>query len=166
MEQPIVVENFLSEGDFNTLSQTLAPDSSFPWFHHPQNRKSNALSNNQFTHMFYIPGEWTSESRELLKPALDLIDPFVIVRLKANLLLNTFDRHSGGYHTDCLRDDIAWSGVLYLDTCNGPTDFKDGPNIEAVANRFVKFPSYMEHMSWTATDASYRRVINFNWIPK
>jgi len=156
----------LNDGDFNRLRETLAPDNNLPWFQLRHNRESKELFNNQFTHMFYVPGEWVSDTREILVPAINRIDPFLLIRVKANLLLHTAEPHCGGYHTDSMRDDIAWSGVLYLDTCNGPTDFKDGPKIDAVANRFIKFPGYLEHMSWTATDTSFRRVINFNWIPK
>ena len=102
----------------------------------------------------------------VLEPLVKTLNPFALIRAKANLLLYSGPKpFFGGFHIDTDREDICMTGLLYLDTCNGATEFEGGEKVDAVANRFVQFPASTRHGSWGPTDVPYRRVINFNWIP-
>ena len=57
--------------------------------------------------------------------------------------------------------------VIYVNTNNGYTEFKDGEEVrkvESVANRMVFFDAELSHRGVSSTDSRYRCVINFNWF--
>jgi len=51
-----------------------------------------------------------------------------------------------------------------MNTCDGYTLFEDGTKIESIANRLVTFPNGMKHTGTSTTNASFRMVINFNYV--
>ena len=55
------------------------------------------------------------------------------------------------------------TGIYYVNSNDGYTEFKDGTKVESVANRVVAFPCTVPHAGTTCTDASVRTVINFNF---
>ena len=65
---------------------------------------------------------------------------------------------------DKLSLDQMKTGILYLNTNNGKTFFKDEKEIESIENRMVIFPTSMMHSGSTHTDQPVRVVINFNWF--
>ena len=165
-----VTDDFLSPEDFEILNGTTKPGENFPWVCHLNNVNNTGfdthLQNMQHSHVFYLRGEWMSGCSSVLDPVIQKLNAFVLIRVKANLLLYSGpEPFFGGFHTDTYREDICRTGILYLDTCNGSTEFEGGEKVDAVANRFVQFPANVRHGSWGATDVPYRRVINFNWIP-
>tara|TARA_R100001129_G_scaffold166205_1_gene133226 strand:- start:1375 stop:1890 length:516 start_codon:yes stop_codon:yes gene_type:complete len=165
-----VTDGFLNPNDFSSINDAMKPGSDFSWYHHLNNLNElgpeNYLRNNQHSHVFYFGGAWKSDKAPILEPVIKSINAFALVRVKANLLLYSGpELFFGGFHIDVDREDICTTAILYLDTCNGPTEFEDGEKINSVANRLVQFPANVRHGSWTATDVPYRRVINFNWIP-
>ena len=56
------------------------------------------------------------------------------------------------------------TGILYLNTNDGYTEFEDGKIVNSVANRFVEFPSNILHRGVSQTDTEWRSVINFNYF--
>ena len=58
------------------------------------------------------------------------------------------------------------TGILYVNTCNGYTEFKNGEKVDSVANRFVTFPGDMYHGGSSTTNDIKRVVVNINWIPE
>lgn len=165
-----VTDNFLDLSDFLLIDDATKAGADFPWYHHLNNINElgpeNHLCNNQHSHVFYWANEWKSEKATILEPVFKKINAFALIRVKANLLLYSGpEPFFGGFHIDTDREDICRTGILYLDTCNGPTEFEGGEKVDAVANRFVQFPASTRHGSWGATNVPYRRVINFNWIP-
>ena len=56
-----------------------------------------------------------------------------------------------------------FTGVFYINTCNGGTKFKNGPKVKSVANRVVIFDTNFEHAAVTCTDKQSRVVVNFNF---
>lgn len=165
-----VTDGFLSPEDFETLNDPMKPGENFPWVYHLNNINEIGfdahLQNMQSSHVFYSKGEGLSDFSFVLEPVIRKLNPFTLIRAKANLLSYSGPKpFFGGFHIDTDREDICMTGILYLDTCNGPTEFEGGEKVDAVANRFVQFPASTRHGSWKATDVPYRRVINFNWIP-
>ena len=113
---------------------------------------------------------------QVLVPILMKIDPLSLTRIKANLTLKddtpVDDSH---YHTDdkycdCVEDggkgeDAAMTtAIYYVNTNNGGTQFKNGEQVDSVANRLVVFPCHMYHAPIGHTDEKNRIVINFNYF--
>ena len=67
-----------------------------------------------------------------------------------------------------LHNDVSphkgYTGVFYLNTCNGYTVFEDGRKVESVDNRLLKFDGNLKHAGSSVTDAQRRIVINLNWV--
>ena len=55
------------------------------------------------------------------------------------------------------------TAILYLNTNNGGTQFKDGTFVQSKANTLVKFPCNTLHASIHCTDAKLRYVMNMNY---
>ena len=55
------------------------------------------------------------------------------------------------------------TAVYYYNTNNGKTVFKNGHEVESVANRIVIFPNDWHHTGQYQTDAPVRYVLNLNW---
>ena len=113
---------------------------------------------------------------QVLIPIIGKIDPVSMCRIKANLTLRDdtpFD--DSHYHTDdrycnCVEDggkgeDAAMTtAIYYVNTNNGGTQFKNGEQVDSVANRLVVFPCHMYHAPIGHTDEKNRIVINFNYF--
>ena len=104
----------------------------------------------------------------LLYPIFLLLDPRLILRIKANLQPKTPEIEMTPWHQDIsignkLKDEIT-NCILYMNTNNGYTELKDGTKIESIENRLVMFSNSLEHRGTTCTDVKKRVVINFNFI--
>jgi Rps23 Pro-64 3,4-dihydroxylase Tpa1-like proline 4-hydroxylase len=62
--------------------------------------------------------------------------------------------------------DNLKTAVFYINSNNGSTIFKDGTEIESIANRLVVFKSNLDHSSVSCTDQKARYVINLNYYDK
>ena len=95
------------------------------------------------------------------------LNPYIIYRSKANLRPRTHVKRASGWHTDvddCLN---ATTGILYINTCDGYTEFKDtDQKVYSKENRFITFPSKWEHRATSCTDSKYRMVLNLNYTPQ
>ena len=124
----------------------------------------------QFTHCFYMENEWMPHAKDtyqILEPTLKLLDPASLVRIKANLVPRTPEIVTHGFHVDHeqLLDRMKIA-VLYINTNNGQTLFKNGQTVDSVANRIVIFNGDMLHSGTTTTNRKVRCVINFNYISR
>jgi len=57
--------------------------------------------------------------------------------------------------------------ILYLNTCDGGTEFKINDKIEFIKseeNKIVIFNSNIEHRAVTSKNADFRYIINFNYF--
>lgn len=153
-----IIDNFLPNDYFEKLQSTILGPF-FPW-HFNNGIVSPYDENFQFTHMFYGDFEPKSNYFGMIFPIIEKFNPSSIVRSKANLLVKTdqlvqYDFHSD--HHDCI------TAILYVNSNNGKTIFKDGNEVESVANRMVIFDSNIEHTGTSCTDEKIRVVINFNY---
>ena len=80
------------------------------------------------------------------------------MRVKLNLLTKTNEIVEHDYHKDSESSD-ALTSILYLNTNNGYTRFKD-KNIKSEANTLITFPSATFHSGTTCTDEGFRLVLN------
>ena len=161
-----IIDDFLSIPDFDKLSQYLCGPN-FQWYLQPtivNNREG--LDQYQFTHCFYNVAKphlnnWSS----ILDPVLDTLKAKYIFRVKANLRPRTTQGVLSDYHTDMeLNQQTA---ILYLNTNNGYTKFKDDSlkDVKSVANRLVTFYGALKHCGCSCTDDNARIVLNINYIP-
>jgi hypothetical protein len=157
-----VTDNFLELDKFTFLQKSLLEGENFPWYYNDFILYGDDKSKIQFTHTFFLNGDINSGLFDLLIPVLDLIKPTKLLRVKANLGHKTYEHEIGGYHTDT--NEPCKTAVLYMNTNNGYTMFKDGTKIVSLENRFIEFDSDMEHTGVSQTDTQVRCLINFNYL--
>lgn len=171
-----IYDSFLSESEFNQLAEAMY---SIPWHFsgvkvskETKTMTENSvdeISNFQFTHNFYANMQVTSNYFYILDKFIIFFECFSIIRIKANL---TTPHESSiklfGFHEDCkqLSDkNISYkTAIFYVNTNNGKTVFRNGKEIESVANRLIIFDGNLEHTGTTHSDTKTRCVINFNYI--
>lgn len=161
-----IQDNFLTEKEFLNIQSTLM-SSSFPWYYNPAVVTMEDLKEHfQFTHTFYSEYESNSEYIKLLHPLIDIIKPLSILRIKANLLTKTSEHVEHGLHVDCLPNvnSKITTGILYINTNNGYTKFKNGNKVQSIKNKYIEFDATELHTGSTCTDENTRIVINFNYI--
>ena len=154
------IKNFLKKKDFKQLENTMH-GVFFPWF-------LNAVVTTrpdfyQLCHIFFIDHKVNSQFFKDLKPILDILKPRELLRIKANLLFKTPKIVEHGYHVDT--NEPHHTAILYLNSNNGYTRFKDGKKITSEKNKLIKFDGSLQHTGSSCTDHSHRTVINCNYIP-
>jgi hypothetical protein len=69
------------------------------------------------------------------------------------------------FHTDVKDPQLdCKTAILYFNTNNGKTVFKNKKEIKSVANKLVLFPTKLEHTGTTHTNTKYRLVLNLNYF--
>lgn len=164
-----IFDNFLDPQCFKELQSVLC-GSNFPWYYSSVVVNGrDGIDHFMFTHSFYREWEYcpSSDHYFLLDPFLRKINPYGIIRIKANLLSRTEKHVEHGFHTDVCksRQKSIKTAIFYVNTNNGYTKFEDGDIIESIENRLVVFDSGINHTGSTCTDKKTRIVINFNYYP-
>ena len=157
-----VIDNFLPSDEFKKIESHLLDDD-FTW-----NWNKGILDDDdppgsyQFTHAFFMNGKLSDS--DLLKPCMYKLGCKTLVRVKSNLNTRTVFHRNGGYH----RDNSSFGfdmkvALLYINTNNGCTKIKGYGKVKCVANRLVRFNSYVEHAGISCTDKKRKVVLNFNY---
>jgi len=158
-----IYKNFLKKKEFKYLEDLMfKPNNSFPWYLSPIMTSTDKFS--QLVHIFYFDDKINSSFLKELTPILDLLKPKKLIRIKANLVMRAPSIRDHGYHVDYSIPDLV-TAILYLNSNNGYTRFKEGGKIFSERNKLVKFKGNKHHTGSTCTDKEYRSVINFNYIP-
>ena len=158
-----ITDNFLDKETFKSIQDLMLNDS-FDWYYTTSVTFEKVIRNEfQFIHIFYQFGQ-PRKSYSVIHPIIKKINPFCLVRIKANLLTITPKIKEFDFHTDYKNKQNLTTAILYLNTCNGYTIFKDGTKVESVANRLLEFDSQLEHTGTTCTDKNVRAVINLNYF--
>ena len=170
-----VFDNFLGKKEFAEIEEVMMGEE-FPWFYKPskvlkddselKNHTGDLRYNFQFLHMFYTNSMPQSNFFPLLSPLLNKIDPFALLRAKANLTTRTEKIIEYGYHTDYPDKKDFKSAVFYINTNDGATVFENGEKVQSVANRLVVFDTNMMHTGTSHTDEKTRVLINLNFYEK
>jgi hypothetical protein len=71
-------------------------------------------------------------------------------------------QYKSDYHVDF--EYPCKTAILYLNTCNGYTEFNKKTKIKCEENKILIFDSNIEHCAVSQTDAEKRIVINFNYF--
>jgi hypothetical protein len=162
-------DNFLPEEEFLALQNVMLSEY-FPWYYTDTILKeyypgdSTSFDYNfLFSHVFYFNGNTSSSHMSALAPLINKINPFSLLRIKANLYPRTDEIVQHGWHIDFQNVKFR-TAVFYLNTNNGKTIFKEGLEVESVENRLVEFDTDLYHCSTSCTDAKIRANINLNYI--
>ena len=161
-----IIDDFLSPSDFELVHNYLTGDN-FTWnYNNGIANKKRGLDQFQFVHTFFdISKPSLNNWSNFLQPVLTRLNAQFIFRIKANLRPRTAQGVLSPFHTDMnLNQQTA---ILYLNTNNGYTKFKDDAldDVPSVANRLVTFYGHLEHCGVSATDCNNRIVLNINYIP-
>ena len=121
-----IYRNFLSKVDFKNLEQ-LIMDYNFPWFFSKVSTVGKGNYYRQFEHTFIlekgIPNT-TEYALNILKPLFNKLNCREINRVKANLLWRDCKITEHSMHVD-QEVENGKTAVLYINTCNGYTKFKN-----------------------------------------
>ena len=155
-------KNFLPKENFNQLYE-LITNNDFPW--RIRDRMTLDDNNYYFTHNFYNNFYHSSEYYfNYIIPILARLNCKAPIEIRSNMVINKLFEKSG-WHTD--NNYKSTTAILYLNTCNGGTEFKINNEIKFVnaeENKIIIFPSNIEHRACTSTDSDRRYIINFNYF--
>ena len=185
-KQITVVDNFLPPYDFILLKKLLFSDQMTWEFGSKVDKTNDDLANYQFVLIFLDPIEIlkVSPHADKLNVFMEKLGVESIFRIKANLEGWKSEPYHSGFHIDngcptdtCIartannkyedrRVEDMTTGIYYVNTCNGYTEFEDGTIVNSVENRFVSFPGKTLHRGVSQTDTKARIVINFNYWTK
>ena len=164
--KPRIINNFVDQNSFQLLKNDMF-GSEFCWNYNEAFDYENEEGDRfQFTHNFYSNIGPCSAYYGRLNGILGALRPKEIFRIKANLLTKTSEIVKNSFHIDIdALDILPWkTGILYMNTNDGYTEFEDGTVVESVANRFVIFPANMKHRGTSCTNEKIRVAINFNYL--
>ena len=163
-----ILDDFLSNEDFYKLRDFVAnPD--FPWFF--QDGITEPKDGFRYGHSVWKPlnGIVTplgSELYNLIAPILIKLEAKPITRIKVNSDIINEVPYVSKYHVDndWCNDKYAWTGIYYLNTNNGYTEFEFGGKVGSVENRLLLFRANQNHRGVGQTDTTRRIALNINMM--
>ena len=103
---------------------------------------------------------------QYILPILNQLEVKAPIEVRANLSPSCFyKKNACDFHVD--RDYDSKTAILYLNDCNGGTEFKINNKIELVKaeeNKIVIFDTNTQHRGTKSTDQDFRYIINFNYF--
>ena len=170
MSSAVVKDNFIPKGSFEILQKQLLGTKMNWSFRTDKVKDTESTDSFQFVHMFYAPympkKGWPviEDKVNLLETLLYTLNPYIVIKIKANLTPRTAVPDKTDFHID-LGDFLGQkTAIFYLNTNNGYTEFEDGTIVESVANRICVFDGSERHRGVSCTDEKMRVVINLNYI--
>ena len=164
----IIIDNFLPESYHNDLLNLLE-GRTFPWFYNKTVTQEKQDDNSYY--FAHVPIEVTPE-RSISTEYFNNFQAILyfmedkanfriesLYRIKCGLYPNIGYAKKNDWHVD--RPDDHYVGLYYVNSSDGPTDFRD-QSVECVANRFVLFDGSLFHRSTHPTDVKGRINININ----
>tara|TARA_R100000458_G_scaffold19274_1_gene16869 strand:- start:149 stop:679 length:531 start_codon:yes stop_codon:yes gene_type:complete len=163
-----IYDKFLAEHDFELLSSLLMGPN-VPWYYNDAIAgKETHLDGYQFVHNFFNVNKpfdkQQSQYSSFIMPVLHKLTPKYVLRVKANLRPKTKELVTSDWHTDT--EIESKTAILYLNSNDGYTVFKQGDKVYSQANRLVLFESHMEHAGTSCTNDKKRVVLNINYTPR
>ena len=166
-----IVDNFLNSEDFFFVKESiLGPRMYWLYEDHKVSKNDNELQATQFYHMFC---EFYKASNliYMVEPIFKKLNIIALYRIKANLEpYKGNQKYCSDFHYDFTSPNTGKpnkemkTGIFYLNTNNGYTEFEDGTIVESIENRFVEFSSDTLHRGVSSTDVKKRIVLNFNYF--
>jgi hypothetical protein len=165
MKNYTIVDNFLSDCQFNLICKQTIENDYFPLYFKKYVAHENSNDGIYFTHKFFDDGKVTSSFFHILDPILNKISPKQILRIQFNLYPKTIFIKRHTYHKDF---NFSHNGLIYyLNSNNGKTILKNevfNTKIKSLQNRALLFDPSKKHASTTCTNQKFRSNIIFNYI--
>ena len=173
-----IIDNYLSPDQHRKIYDFMLVDGGLDWkFNNKKVTTQNdyGITDYQFTHLFFTFYSCGGKGKHVVSDSIDLLIPLVnkiqfvaLHRIKANLEPLSKKRSYSDFHYDLHKDGKPCStmttGIYYVNTNDGYTEFETGDKVESVANRFVKFPSNIKHRGVSQVDTKVRCVLNLNYF--
>jgi Rps23 Pro-64 3,4-dihydroxylase Tpa1-like proline 4-hydroxylase len=161
-----IVKNFLDKDFFQDL-QNLITQSEFPWFQRKTMVVGTTDNLGYFTHSFYNNNQINCDAYfKYIIPILKKLNSKAVVEVRANLAPSCFlKKDACAFHTD--NSYKCKTAILYLNTCDGGTEFKINDEIKFIKseeNKIVIFNSDIEHRATKSTNVDFRYILNFNYF--
>ena len=156
-----IIDNFLEDNVFTRIQNIVMGDY-FPWYFNDFKSDGYGTNNYQFTHTIVKNDMILSSYFPVIYDAFFAkLGIKKVLRVKLNLTTRTENLFNHGFHVDTLLK--SKTAVFYVNTNNGKTVFKNGEEVNSVANRVVIFDTDLEHAATSHTDEKTRVVVNFNY---
>jgi|TARA_E500000318_G_C3485949_1_gene182352 hypothetical protein len=157
-----IIDNFLPEEDFKIL-QKIVMGKTIPWYYAKEtNTGAKELSDFYFFHNLFDIHPLSDLYTIFLDKLITKINMFALKRAKLNCYPWSENLIKHKFHIDYQVKHKAL--ILYFNTCNGFTMFKDNIKIESKENRALLFDGSELHRSTNCTDDKARFNININYI--
>ena len=158
--------NFLPVEPFQHIKDFILEED-FPWRRRDSMVYGGKKNQMFFTYSFYNEMNPSSEFYEpLIIPILKKLNSVAPIQVRTNMLISSLFNKSS-WHTDY--DYKCKTAILYLNDCDGGTEFKiDGKIIfiKAEANKIVVFDTKILHRAVTSKEEPIRYILNFNYFTK
>jgi hypothetical protein len=157
-----VVDDFLDRKEFEVIQDKLLYGG-IPWYYSSNVSGDKNDSDFYFASILYdhMSGS-RSEFLNVVLPIIAVLQPTILIRVKANLYPNTGKQIRHEFHRDYTFSHQG--AIFYVNDNNGPTVLDDGTEIMPKKNRMLFFDPSELHGSVSSTDASIRMNVNFNYL--
>ena len=152
-----IQQNFLKHGTFQELKrEIISPD--FTWHY-----AMSPGEPEQYCRILYWDHSFNCDSKlmRILRTITNQLNAIAILKIKVNA--TTRNSPEQLWHRDWVLSTPSKTCILYLNSNNGGTQFKDGPFVKSEANRCVIAPTTAVHAGVWATDIKCRYVLNINY---
>ncbi len=172
-----IIDNFLTDDEFDHVIRYSYIDplsNQLIWSKAEKVFGDDSKYNFQYVHNLYDNYKPQSPLFNALEFILHKLSVLSVYRVKMNKEPLCPERYYSDFHYDynCsfgthekpIGHSHMKTGILYLNTNDGYTEFEDGKTVNSVANRFVEFPANTLHRGVSQTDTDFRYVINFDYF--
>jgi len=161
-----VIDNYLNKDIFQGVYNTIHSQN-YNWNLWKRANENAKEEDYQFAHTHinqYKEIDNINLIFDILKPYTKKIKKDVkILRAKTNLFIRQSTNRGLGFHRDIDNSNNFKTLLLYLETSNGYTEFKNGEKIASKENRALIFNANETHQTVTQTDTLFRTNININF---
>jgi hypothetical protein len=161
-----IIDNFLEKENFLKFKQDIFGNN-VPWFYKTAQTSEAELDKNDvgyfslnFYNNFY---NGFTEFNYYLNKIYDKLKCKSLIQSRANLFLKREKENKLSFHVDYEYKN-SFTAILYMNTCNGKTMFKNGTKIDSVENRILIFNTNTLHAVKVQTDEKRRIIININYF--
>ena len=157
-----VINQFLSHTTFTELKRQVL-DKNFPWYFPNTPGEPEQYVNLAYYDHQFLPSV-TPKLMRCLQKCTDQLNAIAILRVKFNATPRNAPFQI--WHRDWKLSTPSKTCVIYLNTCDGYTEFRSGRKVYSKENTAVIFDTGHEHRGIPATDVERRLVLNINYFEK
>lgn len=163
----IIFENALDKESFEKIYNFFI-DINTPWYYI---KKLISYSINEdrgyFTHNIFNENKISSPAYDFMFPLFKKLNAIALISLRANFNFKSDVKYESEFHTDYDFKE-ALTAILYLNTCNGYTEFNDDKKTKIISekNKLIIFNNKFKHKMVSQTDENFRLLINVNYFSK